>query len=55
MSDQSNRQGVLWALSVTLLMVVGAAAAPEDLRLVNAAKNQDLQQVRTLLQRGVLT
>ena len=49
MSDQRNRQGVLWAFSVTLLMVVGAAAANEDLRLVDAAKNQDLQQVRTLL------
>ncbi len=30
-------------------MVVGAAAANEDLRLVNAAKDQDPQQVRTLL------
>jgi ankyrin repeat protein len=49
MSEQNNRHGVLWAFSVTLLMVVGAAAAPEDLRLVNAAKDQDPQQVRTLL------
>jgi ankyrin repeat protein len=49
MSDQDTRQGVLCALSMTLLMVVGAAAAPGDLRLVNAAKDQDLQQVRTLL------
>ena len=49
MSDQSNRQGVLWALSLTLLMVVGAAAANEDFRLVQAAKDQDLQQVRALL------
>ena len=49
MSDQRNRQGVLWALSLTLLMVVGAAAANEDFRLVNAAKDHDLQQVRTLL------
>src|SRR3989475_8677434 len=49
MSDQSNRQGVLWAFSLTLLMVVGAAAANEDLRLVDAAKNQDAQQVRALL------
>jgi ankyrin repeat protein len=30
-------------------MVVGAAAAPGDVRLVEAAKNQDSQQVRTLL------
>jgi uncharacterized protein len=49
MSDHSNRQGVLWALSLTLLMVVGAAAANEDVRLVDAAKNQDPQQVRALL------
>src|SRR5712691_6450559 len=49
MSDQSNRQGGPWAFSLTLLMVVGAAAANEDLRLVDAAKNQDLQQIRTLL------
>ena len=49
MSEQNNRQGVLWAFSMTLLMVVGAAAANEDLRLVNAAKDQDPQQVRTLL------
>ncbi len=51
MSDHNNGQGVLWALSVTLLMVAGAAAADEDVRLVNAAKDQDLQQVRTLLGR----
>src|SRR2546425_6634026 len=49
MSDQSNRQGALWASSLTLLAVVGAAAAHEDLRLVDAAKNQDLQKVRALL------
>jgi len=49
MSDQRNRHGVLCALSLALLMVVGAAAANEDLRLVNAAKDQDLQQVRALL------
>ena len=49
MSDQRSRHGVLWALFATLLMVVGAGAANEDLRLVNAAKDQDLQQVRRLL------
>ena len=48
MPDQSNRQGVLWAFSLTLLMV-GTAAANEDVRLVDAVKNQDLQQVRALL------
>src|SRR3984893_1128976 len=49
MSDQRNRQGVLWAFSLTLLMVVGAAAANADLRRVDAAKNQALQQLRVLL------
>jgi ankyrin repeat protein len=49
MSGQSNRHGALWAFSLTLLMVVGAAAAHEDLRLVDAAKSQDLQGVRALL------
>jgi uncharacterized protein len=49
MSDERNRQGVLWAFLATVLMVVGAAAANGDLRLVDAAKNQDLQQMRALL------
>ena len=49
MPDENTRRRVLSALSVAILMVVGAAAAHEDLRLVNAAKDQDLQQVRTLL------
>lgn len=44
-----NRQAVLCAFSLTLLTVVGAAAAIEDLRLVDAVKNQDLPQVRLLL------
>jgi ankyrin repeat protein len=49
MSDRRDRPGVLWAFLLTLLMVVGAAAANEDLRLVDAVKNQDSQQVRALL------
>jgi len=49
MSEQNTHHGVLWAFSATLLMVVGAAAANEDLRLVNAVKDQDSQQVRALL------
>ena len=49
MPEEHNRRCVLSALSVTILMVVGAAAANEDLRLVNAAKDQDMQQVRALL------
>jgi len=49
MSDGRDRPGVLCALLLTLLMVVGAAAANEDLRLVDAVKNQDSQRVRALL------
>jgi uncharacterized protein len=48
---QSTRQGLLWALSLTVATVVGATAANEDLRLVDAMKNQDAQQVRALLAR----
>ena len=51
MSDQNNRQDFLFASAFTLFMVVGAAAANEDLRLVDAAKNRDLPQVRMLLSR----
>src|SRR5262245_20604587 len=51
MSDRRDRPGVLCAFLLTLLMVVGAAAANEDLRLVDAVKNQDSQQVRALLRR----
>jgi ankyrin repeat protein len=49
MSDRRDRPGVLCAFLLTLLMVVGAAAANEDLRLVDAVKNQDSPQVRVLL------
>ena len=49
MADRRDRKGVLFALSSTLLLVAGASAANEDLRLVEAARNQDLQQVRALL------
>ena len=49
MSDPRHRRGVLLSFSVALLMAVGASAANPDLRLVNAAKDQDRQQVRTLL------
>ena len=51
MSYQNNRQDLLAASAFTLFMVVGAAAANEDLRLVDAVKNRDLPQVRTLLSR----
>jgi ankyrin repeat protein len=49
MPDQRNRLGFLLAFFSTLLMVVAAVAANEDLRLVDAVKNQDVQQVRALL------
>ena len=49
MPARRTRPSVMWALSIALLMVVGAAAANEDLRLVDAMKHQDLQRVRTLL------
>src|SRR5438093_2362913 len=49
MSDRRDRPGVLCAFLLTLLTMVGAAAANEDLRLVDAVKNQDSQQVRGLL------
>ena len=49
MQDRRTRQGVMSALSLALLMIVGTAAANEDLRLVDAMKNQDPQRVRTLL------
>ncbi len=55
MPDQRTRSGPLLALSLTLLTLVGAAAGNagnagnDDPRLVDAMKNQDTQQVRTLL------
>src|SRR5438094_2677826 len=49
MTARGDRPGVLCAFLLTLLLVVVAAAENEDLRLVDAAKNQDSQQVRALL------
>src|SRR5262245_43896469 len=49
MSDQRNRLSLLIAFSLALLMVAAAGAANEDLRLVDAVKNQDSRQVRVLL------
>jgi uncharacterized protein len=49
MPDRRTRPSVMWALAIPLLMVVGAAAANDDQRLVDAMKNQDLPRVRTLL------
>src|SRR5262245_20838048 len=49
MSDQRNRLSLLFAFSLALLMVAAAGAANEDLRLVDAVKNQDSRQVRVLL------
>ena len=49
MPDHRNRQRVLCASFVTLLVTVAAVAANDD--LVNAAKDQNWPQVRTLLAR----
>lgn len=53
MPDRRTRHGVMSALSVALLVFVGRAAATEELRLVDAVKNQDVQRVRTLLAQHV--
>ena len=49
MPDRRTRPSLIWALVTALLTLVGAAAADENLRLVDAMKNQDVQRVRTLL------
>ena len=49
MPDRRTRPSVMWAPTLVLLMVVAAAAAPEDRPLVNAMKQQDPQRVRALL------
>jgi uncharacterized protein len=48
MPDRRTRPSVMWTLAIVVLTGFGAAAANEDLRLVDAVKNQDLQRVRTL-------
>ena len=47
--QQSLRQRVLWAVSLAVAAVIGARAANEEPRLVDAMKNQDVQQARALL------
>jgi ankyrin repeat protein len=49
MADRRSRERVLLAFASTLFMAVGASAANGDLRLVDAARSHDLQQVRILL------
>jgi uncharacterized protein len=49
MRDQDRQSRLAGAFLVTLLMIAGAAAANGDLRLVEAARNRDQQQVRSLL------
>jgi ankyrin repeat protein len=49
MRDRDNQNGLAPAFLVMLLMVVGIAAADSELRLVEAARSQDWQTVRTLL------
>jgi ankyrin repeat protein len=52
MAHRHTRQAVLWTVSLALLAGVGAVAANEDSRLVDAMKNKDIQQVRSLLTKG---
>ena len=49
MRDRDRHSGVAAASLMTLLLVAAASAANDDFQLVEAAKNQDHQQVRTLL------
>ena len=49
MRDQGKRCGLAGIVLMTVLMVAGAAAATGDVRLVDAARHQDQQTVRTLL------
>ena len=49
MRDTGKRLALAAAFFMTLLMVSGARAANSDVPLVEAARNQDQQQVRTLL------
>src|SRR4029453_9372078 len=49
MSYQRHRPRLPFALSLTLFMVAAAAAANDTPRLVDAVKNQDVQEVRALL------
>src|SRR5439155_26872081 len=49
MGDRDTLRRLAWALLLTLPMVVGVAAADGDVRLIEAARKQDWQKVRTLL------
>ena len=51
MVGRRAREGSRFVLAAVLLLIVAAAATAEDLRLVEAARNHDAQQVRTLLAR----
>jgi ankyrin repeat protein len=51
MVDRRACADTLFVLASALLLVVGASAAGAEPRLVDAAKNQDAEQVRTLLDR----
>jgi ankyrin repeat protein len=49
MREDDRKSGLAGPFLMALLMVAVATAATGDLRLVEAARNQDQQQVRTLL------
>jgi ankyrin repeat protein len=53
MRDQREPNSLVGTLLVTLLAVTPAAMADGDLRLVEASRNQDQQQIRTLLKQPI--
>jgi uncharacterized protein len=53
MRDKRKQIATAGAFSMALLMAVAATAAAADLRLIEAVRHQDLQQVRTLLNQRV--
>ena len=53
MRDKGKRIALMGAFSLALLMAAGVKAAGPDLRLVEAVRKQDQQQVRALLSEHV--
>src|SRR5262245_51029456 len=53
MRDQVKRVSLITPLLITLRAVAPAAVTNSDLRLVDAARSQDQQQIRTLLNQRI--
>ena len=49
MRNRGKQSGIAGTVLMTLVMATGAAAATDDFRLVEAARNQDFSAVRSLL------